>query len=230
VNDTHEIKFKSDIPNDSWLQQKREDAELSGRNQFGVPKTFGPVTGRFDRDLYVSIEMLAVLPGERGEQASVREQSLNYLRANWSQVSKQSIYVEIDPFGKPWVNEGNHRIMVAKEMGNSSLPTEVKYFAGSDRLVPSEWSPSTLTALDLVFRSEVEAITTHVKDGNYSGMVLDVSAKGIVTQKVNRNGDTVQHDLRFLSEPVVAGCVVDIQYQNGKGQVASQAVAITKGR
>lgn len=146
---TNEARFSSDIPNERWLQEKREDAELSGRTDFGVPKAFGPCTGRFDKYLNVSIELLAVLPGQRGEQGSVRKDALAYLRANWDQACQEPLYVEIDPFGTPWVSEGNHRIMVAKEKGNLYLPTEVKYFGGGDRLGPDDWLPANLIAADL---------------------------------------------------------------------------------
>lgn len=62
-----------------------------------------------------------------------------------------------------------------------------------------------------------------VHSGEFSGLVLDVS-DGIVTQKINRSGGTVQHENRLLSTAVVAGEVVQIKYANGIGAVDSGRV------
>ncbi|HJV75097.1 MAG TPA: DNA cytosine methyltransferase [Noviherbaspirillum sp.] len=61
-----------------------------------------------------------------------------------------------------------------------------------------------------------------VNQGAYSGMVLSV-ADGIATQKVNRAGETVRHEIVRLSQEVKPGEVVDIQYKNGVGQVAAKS-------
>ena len=53
----------------------------------------------------------------------------------------------------------------------------------------------------------------------YSGKVLSV-ADGVVTQKINRDGNTVRHDASKLSEAVQEGDVVDIKYGFGVGVVS----------
>jgi DNA (cytosine-5)-methyltransferase 1 len=58
-----------------------------------------------------------------------------------------------------------------------------------------------------------------VSHGEFSGMVLSVSTDGVVTQKINRNGQTVQHDQTLLSKVVVVGEVVGIKYSEGLGTV-----------
>lgn len=58
-----------------------------------------------------------------------------------------------------------------------------------------------------------------VNEGWYSGKVLSV-ANGVVTQKINRDGGTVRHDASKLSEPVKAGDVLDVQYQDSQGLVS----------
>ena len=137
------VKFKEDIPNENWLNEKIEDAVLGGTNQFGVPRRMGPVTGYFDRPPEMPVELLARLPGERAEQANVRPESLKYIRENWEEVSKNPPYIEVDPFGKAWVSEGNHRIMAAKEMGLETLPVEIRYFSGGQRRA-GELSPENI--------------------------------------------------------------------------------------
>lgn len=141
-------------------------AAISG----GVPKTFGPITGSFDRPLSLPIALLAGTPGERGEQANVRQESLQYIRDNFDRVTQDPVYVEVDPHGKGWVSEGNHRIMVAAEKGVPSLPTEVRYFSGAERKA-TDFSPATLIAMDLANAASntngAKLVAETVKRSNY---------------------------------------------------------------
>lgn len=145
--DTPPPIFKSDVPSDQWLEEKQRWSDEDGRNQWGVPKTFGPITGSFNRPLNLPIALLAGTPGERGEQANVRQESLQYIRDNFDRVTQDPVYVEVDPHGKAWVSEGNHRIMVAAEKGVPSLPTEVRYFSGGERKA-TDFAPATLIVMD----------------------------------------------------------------------------------
>jgi hypothetical protein len=148
------LGYSEDIPNEKWLAGKLEDAVSGGTNSFGVPRRMGSTTGYFGKPVEVPVDVLAKLPGERGEQSNVRKESMDYIRKNWAEVSKQPPYIEVDPFGKAWVSEGNHRIMVAKELGLKTLPVEIRYFSGGQRkageLAPEkilEYNlPSTTTA------------------------------------------------------------------------------------
>lgn len=64
-----------------------------------------------------------------------------------------------------------------------------------------------------------------VNAGAYSGKVVSVD-NGIVTQKVNREGATVKHELERLSASVKVDDLVDIKYQGGIGQVAGKELSI----
>lgn len=66
-------------------------------------------------------------------------------------------------------------------------------------------------------------------DGAHFGRVVSVAGE-IVTQRIGRGGETVQHSMSRLSEPVAIGDVVEIKYQLGVGQVGGRAVEIDKGR
>jgi hypothetical protein len=125
--------FISDVPNEQWLAEKVEDVIAGGRNRYGVLKFFGPITGRFDRTMNLPVGELVGLPGECNEQSNVRPDALEFIRANFEAVSAEPVYVEVDPLGVAWVSEGNHRIMVAAEMGVLSLPVNVRYFSGGER-------------------------------------------------------------------------------------------------
>ena len=58
-----------------------------------------------------------------------------------------------------------------------------------------------------------------VEGGMWSGKVLDVE-HGVVIQKINRAGNTVQHDATKLSAAVNVGDVVDIKYVGALGVVS----------
>ena len=66
-----------------------------------------------------------------------------------------------------------------------------------------------------------------VKTGRYSGQVMDI-VDGVVTQKINRNGDVVRHAEGSLSGKVKKDDVVHIEYQGGVGVVKVKDVEITR--
>lgn len=231
--------LKSDIPNESWLAEKMEDVISSGKNQHGLLKYFGPITGTFNRILNLPVSELSLLKGERGEQSNVRPESLEYIKDNYSEVSKNPVYVEVDPLGVPWVSEGNHRIMASADLGVQSLQVEVRYFSGSER-IDGPFSPGKLLAHDSLFLSNQLADAERIKiggtkatqeanTGSFSGKILDVS-DGFVIQKINRQGDTVKHKEDKLSSPVKIFDVVDINYLNGVGMVSGLDKDLGVGR
>jgi len=140
--------FKQDLPGKRWIAEKLEEAEEGGVNRWGVPRRFGPVTGSFSRALRLPTAILAPLRGQRGEQDAPRQKSLDYILGNWDRLKNEAVYVEVDPFGQPWVSEGNHRIMVAAELGEPNVLAEVKYFSGSQLRCPAEWRPKQLLEYD----------------------------------------------------------------------------------
>lgn len=97
----------------------------------------------------------------------------------------------------------------------------------ADVAVPEVEPPPVLVAvdkgpqqLDLLGSIDVGVVSK----GIHSGRVLSVEG-GIVTQKVNREGETKLHDLLALSAPVEIGQVVDIKYVGGVGHVGGLAVS-----
>lgn len=68
-----------------------------------------------------------------------------------------------------------------------------------------------------------------VRQGEYSGLVLSV-VDGVVTQRINRSGETVQHECNVLSVQVAVGANVDIQYASGVGFVRELGLGKVVGR
>lgn len=141
-------KFAEDIPNESWLAEKLEDTDMSGRNEWGVPKRMGPITGSFSQALLLPVSLLRLVPGERGEQDNVRVESRRYIMDHWDEIEVQSAYMEIDPYGKAWISEGNHRIMAAAVIGKDVLFVDVRYYSGGQRKCQDQFSPDALLRMD----------------------------------------------------------------------------------
>ena len=145
---TKAAKYIEDIPTERWLKEKQDYSLKEGLNEFGAPYSMGSDTGNFDRFLNIPVSKLAEVKGLRGEQRMVRQDSLDWIRNNWDSVKNEPAFMVIDPTGKAWISEGNHRIMVAKERGESYFPTEVRYFSGGNRTAGS-FDPDNLIKLDL---------------------------------------------------------------------------------
>ena len=152
--------FQSYVPPEEeggleWLHNRVEASKEKGRNRWGVP-SMGRVTGSFTEAVSVPVEVLAKIPGQRNEQDNVRGASLDYIRANWAKVIAFPPYIEVAYNGEAWVSEGNHRIMVAVERGEKTLPVEIRYFDGGER-VKGPLHPQRLCSQSLPVSSRVRS-------------------------------------------------------------------------
>jgi len=148
----HEIEFRAlnesllyiDVPNEEWLQDKIDYVKRKGRNSFGVPY-LGSTTARpTDKNFRLPVSLLKRLPGMRAEQQNVRSEDLKAIMKIMKDTGKLPLMRngvdEYRPFinvawnGEAWVNEGNHRIMAAAALGWDSLPVELSYFDGGERV------------------------------------------------------------------------------------------------
>jgi len=141
--------FRSDIPNEDWLASKVEYSKSKGTNEFGAPH-FETVTGNFDGAIEMPVSELKNLKGLRGEQGRVRPDDLDGLVKHMGETGKlpsmqngkeYAPFVMVDYRGVPWVSEGNHRIMAADKLGWKSMPVEVRYFDGGERLAKGVFAP-----------------------------------------------------------------------------------------
>jgi len=151
--------LRVDVPNEEWLQGKIAYAKKKGRDRFGVPD-FNATTAYYRPDVRVPIEILRILPGMRGEQRNVRQQDIQAIKKilkDTGRLPLNNYGQEYVPFvmvaynGEAWVNEGNHRIMAAAELYDAgdkrfaSLPIELKYFDGGERVKSGPLHPSKIS-------------------------------------------------------------------------------------
>jgi len=150
--------LRIDVPNENWLQGKIDYAKKKGRDRFGAPY-FNATTAYFTDDVRVPIQVLRKLPGMRGEQQNVRYDDLAAIKKILKDTGKLPLgrdgkeyvpFVMVAYNGESWVNEGNHRIMAAAELFDegdtrfASLPVELKYFDGGERIKDGPLYPSKI--------------------------------------------------------------------------------------
>lgn len=161
------LQLELDNPGGSWEAHEQHLSQESGRQASGAPKRFGSVTGSFSRKVELPVDKLAAVPGIMGEQSNVRDDSLQWLLKTMKETGKLPLaqsgkehapFIQVDYQGNPWVNEGNHRIMAAKKLGWSHIPTEVRYFAGGEN-VEGDWSPKALIALDSQLQGKAKIVS-----------------------------------------------------------------------
>ena len=151
-----EPKLRTDNPGGEWLAEQKNLSAKAGNFPSGAPKRFGAVTGNFRENLTLPLSVLSVLKGVSGEQANVRQNDLDWLKNHMQSGKLPPIsddneteyapFVTVDQNGRPWVNEGNHRIMAAHELGWRHMPVSVRYFSGGER-VDGPFHPDRLLAL-----------------------------------------------------------------------------------
>lgn len=77
----------------------------------------------------------------------------------------------------------------------------------------------------VIDKRELEIEKCEIKDGLYSGRIMDITHEHVV-QKIGRNLDSlIRHDIKIFSKVPGKGEVVDIVYKNGIGKSMSNCVA-----
>ena len=136
-----ELTFKSDIPSEKWLKEKKEISNEYGKKPSGAPRSYGSVTGYFSRNILLPVEELAKVKGENQEQQNIRQKDLNAIKKIMSESGRlpqekdgdEIPLIAVAQDGTPYIIEGNHRIMAAKDLNFKYLPVEIKYFNGAEK-------------------------------------------------------------------------------------------------
>ena len=136
------LKLRTDNPGGDWLKGKIEDIKDAKPNQFGNPSRLGSVTGSWTRHVLLPVSLVATIPGLNNEHLRVRKDDFDAIHGIMSKTKKLPLLPDSDrqysPFvvvtydGKPWISEGNHRVMVAKKLGWKYMPIELRYYTGGE--------------------------------------------------------------------------------------------------
>jgi len=135
--------LRRDNPGGDWLKNNVLNTLAKGTNKFGAPNSMGTQTGSLVGDYRVPVSILESIKGLRGEQANVRNDSLEWLANHMKETGKLPMidagkeykpFIQVGSDGIPWVNEGNHRIMAAKKLGWETLPAEIRYYNGGESI------------------------------------------------------------------------------------------------
>ena len=144
--------LRVDVPNEEWLNDAIAYAKQKSPTHYGLPY-MGKTTATV-RQVEVPLMLLRQIPGMRREQQNVRYDDLAAIMKIMKDTGKLPIHShsneEYKPFinvaydGSAWVNEGNHRIMAAYRLGWDSLPVEISYFDGGERVESGPMYPGKI--------------------------------------------------------------------------------------
>ena len=144
--------LRVDVPNEEWLENAIEYAKQKSPDRNGLPY-MGKTTATA-RQVEVPLMLLRRIPGMRNEQQNVRQHDLAAIEKIMKDTGKLPLHAhsgeEYKPFinvaydGSAWVNEGNHRIMAAYRLGWNSLPVEISYFDGGERVESGPMYPGKI--------------------------------------------------------------------------------------
>ena len=144
--------LRVDVPDEEWLQNAIDYAKQKSPDRNGLPY-MGKTTATV-RQVEVPLMLLRRIPGMRNEQQNVRYNDLAAIEKIMKDTGKLPLHAhsgeEYKPFinvaydGSAWVNEGNHRIMAAYRLGWDSLPVEISYFDGGERVESGPMYPGKI--------------------------------------------------------------------------------------
>lgn len=173
----------TDVPNLDWLQGKIDYAKSRGRDSYGVPYMTSSTTAVVKPNIRLPVSLLKRLPGMRGEQNNVRQKDLEAIMKIMKDTGKLPLTrsgEEYAPFvvvaynGEAWVSEGNHRIMAAAKLGWDTLPVELKYFDGGERVKSGPLYPPKIglngPTVDEMALSKYQPMGDFTKQGPFTGV------------------------------------------------------------
>jgi len=165
------LKLRTDNPGGRWLQDERKYNESQGKNRHGSPVRFGALTGSWNRQVLLPTTLLVGLKGCSGEHNAVRKESLDWLTKHMKRYKRLPLetrkqhyapFITIWQDGTPWINEGNHRIRAAAQLGYRYLPVELTYFSGAETR-PGPLNPTQVEILDAEARHLGYTLTDYAR-------------------------------------------------------------------
>lgn len=130
-----DLGFKTDVPNEEWLASKVRRAEEEMGRYKG---TSGATTGYFrNRPFGLPVEDLAKLPGAMDEMPAPGNGKYDELLESMTARGYDNtnpILIRVNHRGEPYILEGNNRVAVADRLGIKSIPVEISYVNGGERV------------------------------------------------------------------------------------------------
>jgi hypothetical protein len=173
ISSDEELRLRRDHgPHDRYLPEKIRSVKREGytttHRGTKIPRTFGSDTGSFNRPVLFPLTLLKNVPGLAGEETFDREESLRYLipfmtqhnhlptYKNWKGEQEQTFpMIQAWLNGKWYINEGNHRIKVARMLGWKYIPLEIRWYTGGDiKAHPEGFTPEQVIAFDTLAHNE----------------------------------------------------------------------------
>lgn len=135
---TKKFKFFVDNPGGEWLEHERKIAKGS---KFG-----GSVTAGFHEPFLIPTKMIKGLKGLQGEIRRMSDSDVQTLKKSIEDFGGiySPIFINVNWNGEVFINEGNRRALIAKELGMKYIPVEIRYYAGSER-IEGLFHPDNLT-------------------------------------------------------------------------------------
>ncbi len=197
-------------------EEKRELARYVGWG--GLKGVFDPDNKQWGRQ---HLALKALLSDEEWAAASRSQLDAFYTPP----VIANAMYSAVSRFGfeggrtlDPSVGVGNFFGLMPPKIRQNSALHGVELDILSSRIVSALY-PNAKIAKATGFQAYKAG--NIVVSGNHSGLVTSV-VNGIVTQKINRDGEVALHAAAKLSMPVNEGDVVDIHYRMGFGEVKAR--------
>ena len=109
-----------------WLKHQREDA-ANGR----IGSTTAYIGMR--KEISLCLKTLSMVEGMRGEEAwRDQDERFQDIVNNFDPEKIGMIFIQVDYSGKPWINEGNHRMAACHHLGFKYIPGYIQYHAGGE--------------------------------------------------------------------------------------------------
>ena len=176
VPEVNNIRYEEDIPDEKWLNSKKKIDEKLGRDEYGRLKNLNSsITGQF-KDvtggnsktaiLELPVTLLQDLPGWANEHIRLQDveqhtssdtKTFADMRNDWDTVKRYPIDIRVDSDGNARVYEGNHRLTLAKELGQTSVPVLVTYHAVNPKKAQEGFTPEELLFTHKKYNKEKQA-------------------------------------------------------------------------
>jgi len=141
--------MRTDNPGGRWLEGKVRAADeyaSTSSNPFAQTRLYGSPTGYYDEVLDLPVSRLFNVKGSVGELRYPGEAQYDALAAKVAEEgwNPTPILVGVNDRGVPYVIEGNTRLALARNLGEQTIPAEVKYFIGGEDVADMRFSPDRI--------------------------------------------------------------------------------------